>query len=88
MTKAQHYARERIGHALATIEELVPQEQKRESRARRKGLEQAYDLLRCHAPKVGMTVPQQSTFYRPGNYLEIAQAVRAQLQEGQGGDAA
>ena len=62
---------QRIGISIQTIEDLAPQEQKRESMKRRKKMEQAYATLSLHAGKLGIEIPRLSTFYRPE--LELAQ---------------
>jgi hypothetical protein len=78
-TKAQYYSLGRLQQAIKTIEELVPKEQKRLSMQRKKQLEQAYETLRCHCPKLGFDVPHLSYLYDPEQYLEHARIVAGQV---------
>lgn len=80
MTKAREESLKRIRQAIATIEQLVLLEQKHISMQRKKQMENAYASLSLHAHKLGIQLPQLSTFYRPEQYLSHARLVADKLE--------
>jgi hypothetical protein len=81
LTKAKRHSIERLQQAIATIEEIVPQERRRSSQQRRKWLENAHEIFRVHCPKLALTAPSLSHFYNPEQFLENARTVADQLQQ-------
>ncbi len=87
MTKAQQHSLASVQAAIRLIEELIPIEQQRSSRQRRRKLESAHVTMRSHASTFGISFPMLSLLYRPEQYLEhahlVAQALTDWLAAGQ-----
>jgi hypothetical protein len=81
LTKARQHSITQLQGAIEAVERLVPQEQKRSSRQRRKWLELAHEVFRVHCPKLDLAVPELGTFYRPEQFLQNARKVAEQLQQ-------
>jgi hypothetical protein len=81
LNKKQQYAVMRLKLAIGSIEELATKERKRSSMQRKHQLEKAHEQLRCHAPTVGIEVPQLSYFYYSEQYLKHAHQVKEQLEQ-------
>lgn len=79
MNKQQQHSIEVINAQIALILRTAEQEQKRFSFARKKTIEAAYSSLILHARKLGLHVPQLSTFYKPEEYVQHCQMILSEL---------
>ena len=80
LTNAQKHSIHQMQQAIATIEQLVPQERKRSSKQRRRWLEQAHEVFRVHCPKLALSAPSLGHFYRLEQFLANARLVADSLQ--------
>lgn len=80
-TKAQQHSIDMLCASIRLIEELVPLEQQRFSKQRKRKLESAHVTLRHHAYTFDLSLPMLSALYQPEQYLEHAHLVADRLSE-------
>ncbi len=81
VTKATQYSIDKVTQSQKIIEDIVPQEIKRESATRRKQLTRAYESLELHSRKLGVPIPKLGTYYHPEEYLSNARQMLSSVEK-------
>jgi hypothetical protein len=79
-TKTWQRSFDSLINAVKIIQETAPLEIKRESKQRRKWIDNAWTTIRIHAPKLGVEVPYRGMFYDPVSDLDIADGLSVVLE--------